>query len=112
MLPFPDRLLVTCPSPFASPVMDGRRLRLLLLDHASCHRVLANSTEENEAGKLVEVVKDYMLLRAKKFVADCDGRAVLFSYGSDGTRSSPARTSRTCSMGRGSSGTLARPRSS
>ena len=33
----------------------------------------------------MEVVKDYMLLRAKKFVADCDGRAVLFSYGSDGT---------------------------
>ena len=82
---FPDKLVVTLPSLFASPVMDGRRLRLLLLDHASCHKVVANSTEEREAGKLVEVVKDYMLLRAKKFVADCDGRAVLFSYGSDGT---------------------------
>ena len=46
---------------------------------------MANSTEEREAFKLVEVVKDYMLSRAKKFVADCDGRAVLFSYGSDGT---------------------------
>ncbi len=65
--------------------MDGRRLRLLLRDHASRHKVMANSIEESEAFKLVEVVKDYMLSRAKKFVAGCDGRAVLFSYCSAGT---------------------------
>ncbi len=85
MLPFSDRVLVTVPSPFSCPVMDGKSLRLLLLDHATPHKVMANSTEEREAFKLAEVVKDYMLSRAKKFVADCDGRAVLFSYGSDGT---------------------------
>ncbi len=85
MLPFSDRVLVTVSSPFSCPVMDGKRLRLLLLDHASPHKVMANSTEERESFKLVEVVKDYMLSKATKFVADCDGRAILYSYGSDGT---------------------------
>lgn len=59
-------------------------MRRMLLDHAQCHKVLASSTEENEAAKLVEIVKHYMLLKAKKFVADSAGRAILMSYGSDG----------------------------
>ena len=35
--------------------------------------------------KLVEVVKSYMVMKGKHFASKCEGRAILFSYGSDGT---------------------------
>ena len=65
--------------------MEGARFRELVLDHARCHKVLANISEEREVAKLVEVVKEYMRLKAKHFVAKCENRAILFSYGSDST---------------------------
>ena len=65
--------------------MEGARFRELVLDHARCHKVLANISEEREVAKLVEVVKEYMRLKAKHFVAKCENRAILFSYGSDNT---------------------------
>jgi hypothetical protein len=64
--------------------MDASNLSKQVLELATPHRVLS-SQDVSKAAKLCEVVKQYLTNKAKSVVAAASGRAVLFSYGSDGT---------------------------
>jgi hypothetical protein len=64
--------------------MDAANVSKQVLELATPHRVL-NSQDVSKAAKLCEVVKQYLTNKAKSVVAAASGRAVLYSYGSDGT---------------------------
>ena len=64
--------------------MDGARLADRYLDFCHPHKVLDQRGDE-EVAKLCEVGKAFLWLRAKSVVREADGRAILYSYGSDST---------------------------
>ena len=64
--------------------MDATNLSKHVSELATPHKVL-NSQDVSRAAKLCEVVKHYLTNKAKSMVASASGRAVLYSYGSDGT---------------------------
>lgn len=64
--------------------MDGNTLRGLFLDFAKASRVL-DKEETEMCAKLAEVAKEHLMQRAKEFVRNAQGGAVLLSYQSDST---------------------------
>ena len=73
------------PAPFpALSTMDGEAVRGRVLGFCSARRVVARD-EVDEAHKLCEALKAYLVARGKALLASEPTRAVLFSYGSDAT---------------------------
>ena len=68
----------------ASSSSGGGSLAQLYLDYARPHKVLSKE-EAAVAAKLCEVGKAFLWQRAKDMVKESGDRAILFSYGSDGT---------------------------
>ena len=64
--------------------MQGEGIKWLLQLHSSASRNLARD-EGREAGRLMEIVKQFLWQRARALVREANGRPVLYSYGSDGT---------------------------
>ena len=64
--------------------MDGPRIAERYLDFCHPHKVLDQRGAE-EVAKLCEAGKALLWLRAKNVVREADGRAILYSYGSDST---------------------------
>eukprot|EP00974_Lingulodinium_polyedra_P057606 5544797-Lingulodinium_polyedra.AAC.1 len=64
--------------------MDPKGLEFLIRMHSSASRVLSRD-DSREALRLVEVVKEFLWSKAKALVRECNGRPILYSYGSDGT---------------------------
>lgn len=65
-------------------VSDGQSLRLVFLEFSRAHRVVAKH-EAMQVSKLVEVVKAYLMRKARALVDAAQGRAILYTYASDGT---------------------------
>jgi hypothetical protein len=71
--------------------MDGPSLKELCLAHCKVHKVL-DKAEADESAKLCEVGKAYLIRKAKALVHSAEGRAVLYTYGSDATSAKCAVT--------------------
>ena len=68
----------------SEPLLDGPAIAKLFIDHSRVHPVLDREQAE-ECAKLCEIGKAYLLRKAKALVRNAEGRAVLFTYGSDAT---------------------------
>jgi hypothetical protein len=69
-----------------SDVMDGPALRALYTEYCKPARVL-DRLEDRLVDRMCEVMKEYLHSKARGIVKAANGRAVLFSYGSDSTPS-------------------------
>ena len=65
-------------------MVDGATLKGLYREHTKPNMVLG-PTGERELHKLVEILKSFLVAKAKTAITKAQGRAILFSYGSDGT---------------------------
>ena len=66
-------------------VLDGSALRKLYLDHSRPTCQLDGEHGERIVAKLCEVLKVFLQAKARHVVEQAQGRAILFSYGSDAT---------------------------
>jgi hypothetical protein len=64
--------------------MDGAAVRELILQLGNSSTVLTKAQAE-DAAKLTEICKAFLLRRAKALVEAAGNRAILFTYGADGT---------------------------
>ena len=64
--------------------MDGPSLRALYLEYCKPARVL-DRQGDRLVDKLSEVMKEFLRSKARGVVLAANGRAILFSYGSDTT---------------------------
>ena len=65
-------------------MVDRATLQGLYRDNTKPNKVLVDHGE-SELYKLVEVLKSFLVAKAKTAITKAQGRAILFSYGSDGT---------------------------
>lgn len=68
----------------AAGAMDGDQISSKFLSFAKAARVL-DKEESNIVSKLCEIGKSFLWSKARALVAGSGGRAILYSYGSDGT---------------------------
>ena len=67
-----------------SDYMDGPALRALYTEYCKPARVL-DRLDDRLIDRMCEVMKEYLHSKGRGIVKAANGRAVLFSYGSDGT---------------------------